>query len=63
MNMLKIVGAVLIAGAIMTFASQIGEQLSIPLARDLVPEAEAIVGRPLTPVSVAGVARRSVRWR
>lgn len=27
----------------------------------LVRPAEAIVGRPLTPVSVAGVARRSVR--
>jgi hypothetical protein len=26
-----------------------------------VPSAEAIVGRPLTPVSVAGVARRTVR--
>ncbi|WP_405047654.1 MULTISPECIES: hypothetical protein [Rhizobium] len=27
----------------------------------LVPSAEARVGRPLTPVSVAGVARRSAR--
>jgi hypothetical protein len=27
----------------------------------IVNEAYAIVGRPLTPVSVAGVARRSVR--
>lgn len=27
----------------------------------LVPEAEAIVGRPLTPVSVAGTARRTTR--
>ncbi|MBF5043096.1 hypothetical protein FGE12_11920 [Aggregicoccus sp. 17bor-14] len=27
----------------------------------LVPEAEAVVGRPLTPVSVAGVARRTTR--
>ncbi len=26
-----------------------------------VPEAHAIVGRPLTPVSVAGVARRTTR--
>ena len=25
------------------------------------PEAQAIVGRPLTPVSVAGVARRTTR--
>lgn len=27
----------------------------------LIPPAQAIVGRPLTPVSVAGVARRTVR--
>jgi hypothetical protein len=27
----------------------------------LVPEAEAVVGRPLTPVSVAGVARPTTR--
>ena len=26
-----------------------------------VPEAQAVVGRPLTPVSVAGVARRTAR--
>ncbi len=27
----------------------------------LFPTAEAVIGRPLTPVSVAGVARRTVR--
>jgi hypothetical protein len=31
------------------------------LERGLVTTADAIVGRPLTPVSVAGVARRSSR--
>jgi len=30
-------------------------------AHGLVSEAQAIVGRPLTPVSVAGVGRRTVR--
>ena len=45
----------------MTFGSEIGERLSVPGAQRLVPTAEAVVGRPLTPVSVAGVARRSVR--
>ena len=30
-------------------------------AHGLVSEAQAIVGRPLTPVSVAGVARRTAR--
>ena len=61
MNTLKILGIVLIFGVIMTFGSEIGEQLSIPGAQHLVPTAEAVVGRPLTPVSVAGVARRTVR--
>ena len=61
MNMLKILGIVLIAGVIMTFGSEIGERISLPGAQCLVPTAEARVGRPLTPVSVAGVARRTVR--
>ncbi len=61
MNMLKILGIVLIFGIILTFGSEIGEQLSLLGAERLVPTAEAVVGRPLTPVSVAGVARRSVR--
>ena len=61
MNTLKILGIVLIFGVIMTFGSEIGEQLSIPGAQYLVPTAEAVVGRPLTPVSVAGVARRTSR--
>jgi hypothetical protein len=61
MNILKIFGAVVIAGVIMTFGSDIGERISLPRALQLVPTAEAIVGRPLTPVSVAGAARRTVR--
>ena len=35
--------------------------VSNPHEQSLIREAEAIVGRPLTPVSVAGVARRTVR--
>ena len=61
MNTLKILGIVIIFGVIMAFGSEIGEQLSIPGAQHLVPTAEAVVGRPLTPVSVAGVGRRTVR--
>jgi hypothetical protein len=61
MNILKIMGIVLITGIIMTFGSEIGERLSIPEAQRLVPTVEARVGRPLTPVSVGGVARRTVR--
>ena len=61
MKMLKIFVIVLIFGVIGIFGFEIGQQLSIPGAQHLVPTAEARVGRPLTPVSVAGVARRSVR--
>ena len=32
-----------------------------PGTRGLVSDAHAVVGRPLTPVSVAGVGRRTVR--
>jgi hypothetical protein len=39
----------------------LGESLSIPGVHSVVSQANAIVGRPLTPVSVAGVARRTVR--
>ena len=61
MKTLKIFVIVLIFGVIAIFGSEIGERLSAPVNQFLVPEAEAIVGRPLTPVSVAGVARRTVR--
>jgi hypothetical protein len=42
-------------------AMEIGEQLSVPGVGGYAATAEARVGRPLTPVSVAGVARRSAR--
>lgn len=40
---------------------ELGEELAIPGAESFVTTAEAVVGRPLTPVSVAGVARRTSR--
>ena len=61
MKILKITGAVLIAGVVLTFAPEIGERIFLSKSPYLVPTAEAVVGRPLTPVSVAGVARRTVR--
>ena len=42
-------------------ALELGEQLKIPGIRSVIPTVHAVVGRPLTPVSVAGVARRTVR--
>ena len=35
--------------------------LPIPVVHNFVTTAKAVVGRPLTPVSVAGVARRTAR--
>ena len=47
--------ALLTAGIIGLF------ELPIPVVHNFVTTAKAVVGRPLTPVSVAGVARRSAR--
>ena len=38
-----------------------GQEPWIPRQLSFVRSAEAVVGRPLTPVSVAGVARRTAR--
>ena len=59
----KRIGIFLMAGIISTFALELGERHSTRGAHDLISSAEAIVGRPLTPVSVAGVARRTTRRR
>jgi hypothetical protein len=61
MTMSKTFGIVLVAGAIVFCGLELGERLSIPGMHSIISTAEAVVGRPLTPVSVAGVARRSVR--
>jgi hypothetical protein len=42
-------------------AMEFGERLSLPGVSGYVATAEARVGRPLTPVSVAGAARRTTR--
>ena len=55
------------AGIIGLCALELGERLSIPGVHGVISSAEAVVGRPLTPVSVAGVAtahRQALRgWR
>ena len=55
---LKIALLTAIAGS---FWLEAGSQLPIPGVYSFVGTAEARIGRPLTPVSVAGVARRTVR--
>ena len=57
--MLKVHNAIILALAVGFFI-----QFDVPsyvLTGTWISKAEAIVGRPATPVSVAGVARRSVR--
>ena len=54
-------GVMLIVGLTVIVGAELGERLSVPGFHSLIPTAEARVGRPLTPVSVAGVARRTVR--
>ena len=59
--MLKRIGVGLMAIIIYGIYLELGERLEIPGVHSFVSTAEAVVGRPLTPVSVAGVARRSAR--
>lgn len=61
MKLIKRSAAILLAGLIITVAAEVGEQLSVPGVKSAISETEARIGRPLTPVSVAGVARRTVR--
>jgi len=61
MSISKRLGVFLVAATIVVCGSEIGEQLSIPGVHSVITSAEARVGRPLTPVSVAGVARRTTR--
>jgi hypothetical protein len=53
--------AVLVIAALALPALDAVEQASLLGQYSLTKSAEARVGRPLTPVSVAGVARRTVR--
>jgi len=52
---------VLLAAVVAVCGMEIGDRLAIPGVTSVVTVAEARIGRPLTPVSVAGVARRTVR--
>ncbi len=61
MTILKRLSIVLLAGIIGLCGLELGARLEIPGIHSVISTANAIVGRPLTPVSVAGVARREVR--
>ena len=55
------IGVGLLVVIIYGICLEVGERFEIPGMHSFVSTAEAVVGRPATPVSVAGVARRSAR--
>jgi len=61
MNILRKFRIVMLTGLVGLFGLEAGTNLSIPGVSSFVTTGEARVGRPLTPVSVAGAARRTVR--
>jgi hypothetical protein len=52
---------VLAAAVVAVLGTELANSLTATDSFSLIPPAEARVGRPLTPVSVAGVARRTTR--
>ncbi len=61
MSVSKKIGIGILGGIVVLGGLHLGEKLSIPGVPSFISTAEARVGRPLTPVSVAGVARRTTR--
>jgi len=59
--MIRRIGVLLVAAVIGTLCLELGEKMSIPGVHGVVAPAHAIIGRPGTPRSVAGVARRTYR--
>ena len=59
--MLKRISVGILAIIIYGIFLELGERLEIPGVHSFVSTAEAIIGRPLTPMSYAGVARRTAR--
>ena len=61
MKSLKRTAIAFLAATTVLGGIELGERIGLPAVQGFMPSAEARVGRPLTPVSVAGVARRTVR--
>jgi hypothetical protein len=59
--MIKRISVGLLAIIICAIFLEIGERFEVRGVHSFVSTAEAIIGRPLTPMSVAGVARRTAR--
>ncbi|ALK96306.1 hypothetical protein AB595_05870 [Massilia sp. WF1] len=61
MKILKRIGPALAAVVALGLAFEAAERAGIRHVPSFVAPAKAVVGRPLTPVSYAGVARRTAR--
>jgi len=61
MTVFKSFGYALLVEGIAIGCLTLGDKLSVPGVSGFVSTAEARIGRPLTPLSFAGVARRTVR--
>ena len=59
--MLKRISVGLLAILIYCIGLELGARFEVPGVYSFVSGAEAIIGRPLTPMSYAGVARRTAR--
>ena len=61
MTIARKLGFALAAAFVVVAGSEAANEVTGTQAFSLISPAHAVVGRPLTPVSVAGVARRSAR--
>jgi hypothetical protein len=59
--MIKKLGILAFAAVVGALCLEAGEKMSIPGVYGMVSSANAVVGRPASPRSVAGVARRTGR--
>jgi hypothetical protein len=61
MNVSKKLGIVALVAVVGLGGLELGADVGVPGVQSFVSPAIAVVGRPLTPVSAAGVARRTTR--
>ena len=61
MTLVRKLGLVALAGLAVVVGSEVANEVTGTDSFSLIAPAHAVVGRPLTPVSVAGVARRTSR--
>ena len=61
MSTTRTLRALLLLVIVILGAIELGDRISIPVLTGLATRVKAEVGRPLTPVSVEGVARRTAR--